>query len=355
MFRDWITQALSQPLSERVCIDSAIQFYPLDGDASFRRYTRIHCDGRTWMAVDAPPQTEDNAAFVSIAQQWSQAGIRVPNILAFDLDYGFMLQEDFGDTLLSDVLARDAQTHMLSPLNVVAASQGRYEQALATQARISQIHVADLPAFDASLLHQEMTLFTDWLCQSLLGLTLDEHEQRAFKTLFHALAERALGQPQVVVHRDYHARNLMLLADGDVGVIDFQDAVIGPYTYDAVSLLRDCYTRLPDDVFESLLTTFATHCAQQPSASQLRVDFDWMGLQRHLKAAGIFARLWLRDGKSGYLTDIPNTVRYLVDVSAHYPDFDWFSSWLHTRFLPAWQHWQQQPECPVNIDTKGAL
>ncbi|WP_156508716.1 aminoglycoside phosphotransferase family protein, partial [Oleiphilus sp. HI0132] len=189
----------------------------------------------------------------------------------------------------------------------------------------------------SALLQREMALFPDWLLEKKLGLDLSEDERQLLKASFHALEESALAQPQVVVHRDYHARNLMVVGE-ELGIIDFQDAVQGPNTYDLVSLLRDCYIVWPNEQLESWCRDFydllSDSAERQASFEQFKRDFDLMGMQRHLKAAGIFARLSLRDGKHGYLNDIPRTVQYIVKVSAAYPEFQELTHFLEQRVLP---------------------
>lgn len=306
----------------------------VSGDASFRRYFRLHCLNHSWIAVDAPADKEDNPRFVAVAKAWRDQDVAVPKVIAHDFDRGFMLLEDFGDLLLWPALHRDGISH--------SEVAGLYEQAITQLLHIQTLPTDDLPAYDAELLDREMALFRDWLCTQLLGMTLTGQEEQLLTQTFALLKARALAQPVVVVHRDYHSRNLMLRPDGTLGVIDFQDAVAGPATYDLVSLLRDCYVRWPAPLVDELAALYWQQARPQGiylgDWAQFQQDFDWMGLQRHLKAAGIFARLHLRDGKSGYLRDIPNTCQYLLDVSGRYPALAEFHSWLVQRFIPQLQH-----------------
>jgi aminoglycoside/choline kinase family phosphotransferase len=195
-----------------------------------------------------------------------------------------------------------------------------------------------LPPYDLELLQREMALFPDWLLEKKLALTLSAQERTMLMESFTLLAQSALAQPQVPVHRDYHARNLMVLNNDTLGVIDFQDAVFGPVTYDLVSLLRDCYIVWPDEKVEQWCQQYYALLQTQGSLNydwvQFKTWFDLMGLQRHLKAAGIFARLSLRDGKHGYLDDIPRTVDYLIRVSKGYPSLQAFHSFLTTNVQP---------------------
>lgn len=312
----------------------------VSGDASFRRYFRLRAgsgDGQplSWIAVDAPADKEDNPRFVAIAQRWRGHQVAVPEVLAHDFDQGFMLLQDFGDQLLWPALHDADDPGQRTRLYRAAIEQLLHIQSLAAD---------DLPRYDQTLLDQEMALFRDWLCLRLLGMTLTPAEQQMLQTTFALLRQRALAQPQVVVHRDFHSRNLMLLSSDSgseaalLGVIDFQDAVCGAASYDLVSLLRDCYVRWPDELVQQLALEYWQQATAagivHNSAEQFLHDFDWMGLQRHLKAAGIFARLHLRDGKDGYLNDIPNTCRYLLDISGRYAELSAFHQWLQQRFMP---------------------
>lgn len=312
----------------------------VSGDASFRRYFRLHYRDHSWIAVDAPADKEDNPAFVAIARAWYKHGIAVPRVIAHDFERGFMLLEDFGDTLLWSALHDDAPASS----EVMAL----YLQAITQLLHIQSLPRTGLPPYDADLLQREMALFRDWLCAEQLGMTLSDADNRMFDELFALLQASALAQPQVVVHRDFHSRNLMRRDDGQLGVIDFQDAVAGPATYDLVSLLRDCYVRWPAALVDELAAEYWERARPQGAYlkdwAQFQRDFDLMGMQRHLKAAGIFARLNLRDGKAGYLADIPNTCRYLAEVSGRYPEMADFHQWLHERLLP------QLQSLPINDD-----
>jgi len=333
--RDQLAHWAAAVIRQQTELNVAPQLDTVSGDASFRRYFRLNfCQGqdkRSWIAVDAPPDKEDNPRFVRIAQAWHQHDVAVPQVLARDFDQGFMLLEDFGDQLLWPALHVDDA----SDADIAAF----YTQAIDQLLHIQQLPATDLPAYDQALLDQEMELFRDWLCQQQLGMTLSAGEHAMLDQVFVALRDRALAQPQVVVHRDFHSRNLMVTTDQHLGVIDFQDAVIGAASYDLVSLLRDCYVRWPDELIEPLAQDYWQKASEAGIVSadwpQFLQDFDWMGMQRHLKAAGIFARLNLRDGKTGYLADIPNTCRYLLDISGRYSEFAEFSEWLQQRFLPA--------------------
>jgi len=311
---------------------------PVSGDASFRRYFRA--TGRdnagraiTAIVMDAPPEHEDCRPFVALARHWHQHGIAVPQIFGEDLEQGYLLLEDFGDRL------------MLGRLNGVTADD-LYDEAMAELIRIQQVPDSSdypLPDYNEELLDREMNLFPDWLLDGLLQMNLTDGERCMLETTFAFLRESALAQPRVTVHRDYHSRNLLVRPDTPVpGVIDFQDAVHGPITYDIASLLKDCYIDWPAprrnawlEDFRLLSREAGLHQAESDTFHQW---FELMGMQRHLKAAGIFARLYLRDGKSSYLADIPRTVNYLVEASQPLPALRHFHQWLRENVLPAIHH-----------------
>lgn len=304
---------------------------PVSGDASFRRYFRARRpDGTTTIVMDAPPDHEDCRPFVRIARHWHQHGIAVPAVLAEDLQQGFLLLDDFGDRL------------MLGCLDALTADE-LYGQALTGLLAIQQLPddpANPLPPYDTDLLDREMALFPDWLLTRLLGLRLNNQQQSLLETTFAFLRESALCQPEVTVHRDYHSRNLLVRGQNiPLGVIDFQDAVRGPVTYDLVSLLKDCYIAWPTAQRNRWLEEYRQRSVaaglHQADPDTFRQWFELMGMQRHLKAAGIFARLSLRDNKHGYLADIPRTVQYLVDASARLPALRHFHQFLENTVVPA--------------------
>jgi len=325
---EWAAKALNQ---------TNLSLEVVSGDASFRRYFRAEVEGETWIAMDAPPEKEDSSSFVAIALYWLSQGIQVPTIHHYDLELGFLLLNDFGDNILLASLFSEAPK--AEPK--IASGDYYYGLAMHTLIEIQAINPDSnytLPLYDAELLQREMALFPDWLLEKKLGLTLSTNERSMLIQSFNILTESALAQPQVPVHRDYHARNLMVLKDDSLGVIDFQDAVLGPVTYDLVSLLRDCYIVWPDEKVEQWCQQYYALLQAQGRLSfdwtQFKAWFDFMGLQRHLKAAGIFARLSLRDGKHGYLDDIPRTVDYLARVSRSHPSLKAFHSFLTTKVQP---------------------
>ncbi len=302
---------------------------PASGDASFRRYFRITLsDGSTRIAMDAPPEKEDCRPFLRMARSLEALGIQVPHIYGEDLEQGYLLLSDLGQTLYLDVLdensAERLYTDALSALAVIQARGPREE----------------LPPYDRELLLGEMELFREWLLGRQLDLSLDPSEQKMLDQTFFSLADTALEQPRVCVHRDYHSRNLMVTESNNPGVLDFQDAVVGPVTYDLVSLLRDCYIRWPKEQVEAWAMRYFQLAQQQgvlhkEHEAQFLRWFDLMGAQRHLKAAGIFARLNQRDGKPGYLQDIPRTLGYIVEVAPAYPELAALGALIEQRVLPA--------------------
>lgn len=313
---------------EQSCQLSDYEIAPASADASFRRYFRITLPaGPSLVVMDAPPEKEDCRPFVAVAERMRKAGLHVPQIIEQDLGQGFLLLEDLGacDYLSAltadsvDALYADA-TRALLRLQVAAP-------------------VAGLPPYDRAMLRREMQLFPDWLLGKHLALDLDTDEQDILETAFDRLVESALGQPVVCVHRDFHSRNLMLTEVANPGVIDFQDAVAGPLTYDLVSLLRDCYVRWPSRQVDAWVGDYYRAASAEGllgavGEARFLEWFDLMGVQRHLKAAGIFARLNHRDGKPGYLADIPRTLGYVVEVGARRPEMASLADFVSAQVLP---------------------
>lgn len=301
------------------------EFLMVSGDASFRRYFRFFSQGKNYIAVDAPPEKESNLEFYNIANSYRGAGVRVPEILSVDLVSGFWVLEDFGDDLLS-AYYDSSQVESL------------YEKALNALSGIQSVTKTgelSLPGFDDELLDKEFHLFNHWLLEVHLQLELTASEHKTLHEAQSRIRQVFKEQPQVGVHRDYHSRNLMVLDDAQIGIIDFQDAVIGPVTYDAVSLLRDCYVVWPKDMVERLISQWHARWASQYDYQSFKVWFDYVGMQRHIKASGIFCRLCYRDGKSLYLQDIPRTLEYIVDIASQYQDTHALSELVVTRILPA--------------------
>ncbi|BDX05418.1 aminoglycoside phosphotransferase family protein [Planctobacterium marinum] len=297
----------------------------VSGDASFRRYFRFKFEGCSYIAVDAPPEKENNHAFFHIAKRYFDAGVQVPEIKAVDLALGFWVLEDFGDVLLANRFdSKDVQ-----PL---------YAQALEALRGIQHVMTTDagtLPAFDDALLDAEFHLFNHWLIEVHLKLGLTDTQWQTIHEAQEAIRRVFKAQPQVGVHRDYHSRNLMVLPDDSIGIIDFQDAVTGPVTYDAVSLLRDCYVVWPDAMVDTLISEWREGHFPQYDAKEFARWFDFVGMQRHIKASGIFCRLCHRDGKQGYLADIPRTLEYVVKFGRRYGETRDFADLVASMVIPA--------------------
>ena len=289
-------------------------------DASFRSYYRVTTPSGSYILMDAPPTHEDCRPFIKTLKILQQKQVHVPSLFAADLEQGFLLLSDFGSTLYLDVLNEETvDTYYLPAIDVIVSMQN-----------IDAAH--DLPLYDASLLMDEMQLFSDWFVQEHLGFSLSAEQTALLKNTYEKLLANALDQPQVMVHRDFHSRNLMVTAENHPGVIDFQDAVWGPFTYDLASLLKDCYINWPETTIERLCQYFLkihnTTSRQQITYQTFKRWFDLMAAQRHLKAIGIFCRLNYRDGKPGYLHDIPRTMKYLLKTSQAYPDLASFGQLL---------------------------
>ncbi|PKD38669.1 aminoglycoside phosphotransferase [Methylomonas sp. Kb3] len=301
------------------------QIPPASSDASFRRYFRVeHRDG-CHIAMDAPPDKENTEPFVRIAGLLKPSDIHIPNIYQQNSRQGFLLLEDLGSTSFLDSL-QTGDAELL------------YRQAMDSLFKLQTgVNPLDcgLPVYDSALLLRELAIFYEWFLEKLLGITIPHMLATSLNAI---LIDSAIEQPQVCVHRDFHSRNLMVLEHNSPGVIDFQDAVVGPISYDLVSLLRDCYIAWPEQQVISWAQQFHQRLL---SAGLLKADFnqfkrwfDLMGMQRHLKAVGIFARLHLRDGKSDYLADIPRTLAYITRVCELYPELTEMQRFLQEQVLP---------------------
>jgi aminoglycoside/choline kinase family phosphotransferase len=291
---------------------AAFEIAPASSDASFRRYFRIAIGDRTWIAMDAPPPQEDCRPFVAIARLLRAAGVNAPEIVGEDLERGFLLLSDLGSTTY------------LAALNATSAPR-LYADANAALVRMqSAVPVATLPAYDRALLARELALYPDWYVTRQKAMRLSDAALAAWSRGCEVLLANNLAQPVVFVHRDYHSRNLMVCADGaNPGILDFQDAVAGPITYDLVSLYKDAYIRW-DEAF--VLDEVARYWSEakraglpvDPDFAAFYRDFEWMGVQRQLKVLGIFARLFHRDGKAVYLGDMPRVLAGLTAACARY-------------------------------------
>lgn len=305
---------------------------PASSDASFRRYFRIELEEGSRIIMDAPPAQEDCRPFIHVAELLRGAGLNAPEVIAQDLEAGFLLLGDLGNTTYLEVLNPESAERLYADaLNALIGIQAGVDTT-----------TAELPAYDETLLQTELNLFKDWYLEKHCGVTLKAEQQTVWQQTCETLIASALEQPTVCVHRDYHSRNLMKVNDGhNPGILDFQDAVIGPVTYDLVSLLKDCYISWPRAQVEEWVAGFyeqTTHSgivnADKVSEGQFLKWFDLMGVQRHLKAIGIFARLLHRDNKEGYIQDIPRTLAYVLDVCERSPELNDFHQLLLTLKLP---------------------
>ncbi len=305
---------------EKVFGSTEYQLEPASSDASFRRYFRVLHQDKTWILMDAPPAHEDIQPFIDIATFLYSHNVNVPEIKAKDSNLGFLLLSDFGSIPYLDELNNDP-------------SGALYKPAIDSLITIQKCPAkSNLPVYERTLLQQEMMLFPVWFLDKHLGIATPDFLQK----IFDLLIENALEQPQVFVHRDYHSRNLMHTTENTPGIIDFQDAVIGPITYDLASLLRDCYISWPDNKITEWIEYYLIQAQKQGLLLDISSDkfirwFDLMGLQRHIKVLGIFCRLNYRDGKNNYLNDLPLTLHYVKKISSKYPEFADLSEFLNQQ------------------------
>ena len=290
---------------------------PASADASFRRYFRAELDdGTTRIIMDAPPANEDCRPWLSVQQLFHAAGAHVPEVLAQDLGRGFLLLSDLGSATYLQALDADNAAEL-------------YADAIAALVKIQQAsRPGALPEYDAALLRRELDLFPRWFLEEHHQMALTESEQKSLDVVFERILAVNLAEPKVFVHRDYHSRNLMridLSGARNPGIIDFQDAVFGPISYDMVSLLKDAYIEWDEDIALDWLVRYweMARKAGLPVAADFGKffrDYEWMGVQRHVKVLGIFARLYHRDGKDGYLKDLPLVARYLRKACERYSE-----------------------------------
>ena len=323
------TTALTRWLEEHFSSKN-IALIPLSGDAGFRRYFRFQHQDQSYIAVDAPADFSNNAAFVEVQKILQNLNVKVPSIETADLEHGFLCISDFGEQLLSEQLSRNTMH------NYYASAIVELNKMLKCPVSV----VEGLPYYDEQFVKTELAIFSEWLLEKHLAIYLTETEKQQLTSNFEVLVAAITEQPKVFMHRDYHSRNIMLLPDNELGIIDFQDAVQGPITYDLVSLLRDCYVRWPNELITPLVESYRRQVqkdflAENITKEQWQYWFDLTGLQRHIKASGIFARLHHRDNKSGYLADIPLTLTYITDVSAQYASLNFLNELVTERVIPA--------------------
>jgi len=311
---------------------------PASSDASFRRYFRVFCGrtngSRTFIVMDAPPGKEDVRPYVKVTRLLEGTGVHVPHIHEIDAERGFLLLEDLGST------------QYLPRLKAGDDADALYGDALAALLDIQvkgRDAAAELEPYDRAVLMREMALMPEWFASKHLGLTLSAAEQETVAAAFEFLVAEALAQPKVFVHRDYHSRNLMITGERNPGVIDFQDALAGPIGYDLVSLLKDCYIAWPRERVERWISGYRTQLLKRSGQSaqlggrderEFLRWFDLIGVQRHIKVLGIFARLWYRDGKAGYLSDLPLTLEYVRDTCTRYEELAPLSALVEKHFVP---------------------
>ena len=311
------TAALTNWL-EKLLPGRAFSLAPASSDASFRRYLRARFadDGSTRIVMDAPPEHEDCKPFVQVASLFGATGVRVPEVQAQDLEQGFLLLTDLGDT-----------TYLAEMQRELTRADALYRDAIGALVRIQAAsRPGDLPPYDRALLLREMQLLPDWYIARHKNVTLNDTQRTVLEGAFETLLANNLAQAPVYVHRDYHSRNLMVGAPGEPGILDFQDAVYGPITYDLASLLKDAYIEWEEEQRLDWCIRYweAARQAGLPVRAEFGdfyQDFEWMGLQRHLKVLGIFARLNYRDGKANYLDDIPLVMRYTRRACERYAVF----------------------------------
>ena len=329
---NWVTHLFPQ---------KTLSIQPLVGDASFRRYHRCYYPDGTYIIMDVPPDKESDCLmpFLFIGRALEAQGIKVPHIHHSHLEEGFMLLDDFGDVTYLEAFKTE-NPHSL------------YQKAIQTLLKIQQCkEIPDytLPFFDANFMMMELERFDDWFVHQLLELSLKRSEQKILNDTYEHLIQSAMSQPQVLIHRDYHSRNLMLTQTNSPGVLDFQDAMIGPITYDLVSLLKDCYIHWPESFIQVYVNDYFNQAIKKNlinepmTETQFTHAFDLMGMQRHFKVAGIFSRLHLRDHKSAYLKDIPCAMRYLLQTSGLYEEFEELHWLLQTIIWPKFLFPQSLP------------
>jgi N-acetylmuramate 1-kinase len=322
LIQDWVSRELRLPLE---------RMEPASSDASFRRYFRAFCGTMSYIVMDAPADKEDVRPYLKVSALLESLSVHVPHVYHADVARGLLLLEDLGATPYLQQLVSGADPDKL------------YGDALAALALIQvrgAAAAAELAPYGRSELARELALMPEWFLGRHLDLKLLAAERQMLAATEEFLITEALGQPQVFVHRDYHARNLMVMPVRNPGVIDFQDALRGPVGYDLVSLLKDCYIAWPRERVVHWVNGYrrrllALGGAGGSSDAQFLRWFDLVGVQRHIKVLGIFCRLWYRDGKPGYLADLPRTLDYVRDSCARYPELGACASFLEQRVVPA--------------------
>ena len=317
LLKNWLSEVMQT---------QEFELKPASEDASFRSYHRLFLQDKSFIVMDAPPPEEDCKPFVEISKTLLASGINVPVIHHMDLEQGFLVLDDFGDTLyLQELNSNSVDRLYADAIKSLVTMQSKTE-------------TEDIPLYDEALLRREMALFTEWLLAKHLQIDLNNEETDSINTVFSLLVDNAIQQPQAFVHRDFHSRNLMITKTNNPGVIDYQDAVYGPMSYDLVSLLKDCYIKWPKQEINRWVEFYLQQLSENGTAidrQQFQRWFDLMGVQRHLKASGIFARLSLRDGKHHFLNDVPRTLSYIVDLKNDYAEISSLCALIEEKVLPS--------------------
>ena len=316
--QNWLTEILGT---------SVFNLKPASGDASFRTYHRLFLKNKTFIVMDAPPEQENCKVFIKITKKLRACDVNVPIIHNVNIEQGFLLLSDLGNDLYLNKLNKSSIYEL-------------YSDALSTLVAIQVlVNVGGVDEYDKSLLISEMNLFREWLIEKHLNIKLSDGQVKILTTLFDLLVNNALQQPKVFVHRDFHSRNLMVTKENNPGVIDYQDAVYGPISYDLVSILKDCYIKWPKEEIDKWVDFYLNKLYEEKAQYKINRDefvrwFDLMGVQRHLKASGIFARLFHRDGKHNFLEDIPRTLSYILDLKETYEELQPICIILEELVLP---------------------
>jgi N-acetylmuramate 1-kinase len=318
LIHDWLTRELRMPVA---------RIEPASSDASFRRYLRVFSGALTYVVMDAPPDKEDVRPYLKVSEMLEAIGAHVPHVHEADAARGLLLLEDLGTTLYLQCLESDSERLYADALDALAAIQVR--------GRAASLQLAP---YGRSELAREMALMPEWFLARHLSLTLSAAETQLLEAACEFLIRAALAQPTVFVHRDYHARNLMVVGERNPGIIDFQDALRGPVGYDLVSLLKDCYICWPRERVVGWVGAFRARLLAQggeagASDEEFLRWFDLIGVQRHIKVLGIFSRLWYRDSKPGYLPDLPRTLNYVREACARYAELADLARFLEERVV----------------------
>ncbi|WP_027485170.1 phosphotransferase [Rhodanobacter sp. OR87] len=308
--------------TRQVLDDASLTLQPASADASFRSYWRTAHGGQSWIVMDSPPQREDPRPWLAIGARLAAAGLHVPAVQAHDLQQGFLLIEDLGSRLyLAELNGANADRLYGDAMDALLAMQTR-------------VPSDDLPPFDHAVLVSGLEVMPEWFLQRHLGHAPACGEWDVLEAAFGVIVRNALAQPRRFVHRDFHSRNLLVVDENNPGIIDFQGALHGPLTYDLASLLRDAYIAWPRERVEGWVESYRRRLlgagvidASVDAAHFLRW-FDLTGLHRHVRVLGQFYRLWYRDGKPGYLRDVPQVYRYVIEVAGSYPELADFAALL---------------------------